>query len=158
MRSRTGRASGAPLEPQVVQDYRYLGYDRHQQELVNLRWKPWNEQRFTSMMAYAHLEETKRHIDSEAEPRAVNQCLRKTPGEEDQKSETSVQQLVPLGSTDEVELPAKEMKKWSGRVNYKTRTAWRSRSPLTTTVDRQEHSVPGHHRAPTSRTKTPLTC
>ena len=121
MRLRTGKASRAPLEPQVVQDNWNLGYNRHQQELVNLWWKPWNEQQFTSMMAYTHLEETKRHLDSEAEPHAVNQGLRKTSGEEDQNIETSVQQLVPLGSTDKVELQAKEVKKWSNHVNYMSR-------------------------------------
>ena len=56
------------------------------------------------MMAYIHLEETKRHTDREAEPCAANQGLRKTPGEEDQEIEISIQQLVPLGSTDEGEV------------------------------------------------------
>ena len=71
---------------------------------MNLWWKPWNKQGFTSMMAYIHLEETKRHTDREAEPCAANQGLRKTPGEEDQEIEISIQQLVPLGSTDEGEV------------------------------------------------------
>ena len=108
------------MEPQAIQDDQFLRSDRHQQDLVNLWWKPWNEQGFTSMLACVHLEETKRNTDREAEPRTANLDLHRTPGEEDQEIKINVQQLMPLGSTNEVELSAKEMKEWSGHINYIT--------------------------------------
>ena len=118
LRSRTRRTSGAPLEPQAVQDNQYLGPNRHQQDRVNLWWKPWSEQRFISRLAKDHLDETKRHTSRKAEPCTANQDLHKRPGEEDQEIKIDVQQLVPRGLTDEEEPSAKERKKWSGHVNY----------------------------------------
>ena len=61
--SHTRRTLGAPLEPQAVQDDQYLGSSRHQQDLVNLWWKAWKEQRFTGILAYDHLDEIKRHTN-----------------------------------------------------------------------------------------------
>ena len=100
-----GRTVGAPLEPPAVQDEQCLGASRHRQDLVNPWWKPWKEQRFTSILAYDHLEETKGHTNLEAEPCTANRDLHNRPGKEDQENEIDVQELVLLGSTDEVELP-----------------------------------------------------
>ena len=53
--SRMRRTLGAPLEPQAVQDKQYLKASRHRQDLVDLWWKPWKEQRFASILAYDNL-------------------------------------------------------------------------------------------------------
>ena len=64
---------------------------------MNQRWKPWNKQVFTSMLAYDHLRETKRYTKCEAELCIANQDLHKRPGEEDNEIEIDMQQLVLRG-------------------------------------------------------------
>ena len=88
-----GRTLGAPLEPQAVRDEQYLGASRHQQDLVNLWWKPWKEQGFDKILAYDHLKESKRHANLKAGPCAFNQDIYTRPEEEGQGNKTDVQQL-----------------------------------------------------------------
>ena len=79
LRSHTRRTAEAQVELQAVQDNQYLGSDRHQRDLRSLQWKPWNEQGFTSLLSYVHLEENKRHADRKVEPRTSKQDLHKAP-------------------------------------------------------------------------------
>ena len=89
-----GRHTGALVQPQVIPNEQYLGASIHQQDLVDLWWKPWKKKVSCSIQACVHLKEIERHADHEAEPS----------GEEDQESKTDVQRSVLLGSTNKVEL------------------------------------------------------
>ena len=54
-------ASRSAREPQAVQEELYLGASRNQQDLLNLWWKSWKEQGFTSLPPYSRRSDAKSH-------------------------------------------------------------------------------------------------